>query len=1100
MAGISPMRITYRKFREEVWQRCSGGRKRDMGWNAPAPNPIQTLRERLETIRSYVAWHVCDLIRDYPDSEPHIRRLLRIPSSFPLIADRWSIFFQCLRFLLPDQVNLWYTRAKLDCVGTYEGRKYVFDEFLGRSLSGRDSYEERLDFALRRLRRVKHMQEYEQIRHLGVPELQACVRIGLCDPIAIRRALPISVTRLPGALLCVLVDEEVVQVADDIAWTVEGERDDFGLARIDEVEPQQVRETIRQLLFKGVPRGQVAKLFRRSFLRLDPKLLGKNLELLAAAGVKDIAGVLEAIDDCLWTTPQERWQFVLEIIGARTIEEISQFQPLLNAPQPVSKDIVQCLIQLGAGIPGLAACQAMLISLKANDVATALLALQILASPPHSLSIEQLGQSSAYLKNGYDVTAFLSVLTQFGYGNADGVLAFQVCYTTLAPRALASWLSILTQCAPSTTSQLAADWVMLARKGDYQDSFKYLMAAIDLVGVDALQQSMKLAALGVPLLRYLVEDRRLGSLKSLRDWYYNDATGIEGYHSWGTFDALDKQLLDDAFDRKSFNLLTGNQVCISEAIDDHVKPLLGPFPLDADEATRDAYHAGKQAAIRNEREMLESILPSVLHETGGVALSTLIEAAWVSPAELEVVLQRLSPVLSELLSGRGPTHATLTKLETDAVALIYRTSVETVQSFWPRVIGRERYLDRFSLRSSYSMTWHSMRWRLKKPLNRSSLRALQHAVEFADRFSKHNFRDMYAACKNLSPKPLKDAAADIWSLAHHLGVLLAAAKGDSNVDQWVYHGFKSVLEIDEESLTGRQRVMELLAFFEVVLADALTDRLESFSKRFNLEDAAMLAARLGEPANGPSESGSDWLMRALCSTRDKVLCVGASWARRDFHKFEKENDASKNAASLSAIVSTYPAAFFAKEAAKLCTRHNTAMWCEERQAHLLVFDANVRRIAGMALLYIEVLPALHPTRPSLVIRAINPMGEMAAGYSPKSIVDAFFDVAIEIAKDSDCACVAFPSPAGMHLLSNLPVIEDDIKNRFIKPSKRHWAAKPATRDTRDAQSWRRNPLQVDTSFHAYERGQTEVDHLYVIWAESLEPVTDKASVQQIAHA
>lgn len=48
---------------------------------------------------------------------------------------------------------------------------------------------------------------------------------------------------------------------------------------------------------------------------------------------------------------------------------------------------------------------------------------------------------------------------------------------------------------------------------------------------------------------------------------------------------------------------------------------------------------------------------------------------------------------------------------------------------------------------------------------------------------------MYKACSHLSPKRLTDPAADVWSLAKHLGVRMVVASRDSVVRDWIDRGF-----------------------------------------------------------------------------------------------------------------------------------------------------------------------------------------------------------------------------------------------------------------------------------------------------------------------
>lgn len=105
---------------------------------------------------------------------------------------------------------------------------------------------------------------------------------------------------------------------------------------------------------------------------------------------------------------------------------------------------------------------------------------------------------------------------------------------------------------------LIATWVLQAGQGGYLDAFEYLVDAVEMSSLASLQQALKLVPLGEPLLRYLVEERSLTSFREIRDWYYRDANGIDGYRSWRAFDAVDKELLDDAYERKQFNQLDGN--------------------------------------------------------------------------------------------------------------------------------------------------------------------------------------------------------------------------------------------------------------------------------------------------------------------------------------------------------------------------------------------------------------------------------------------------------------------------------------------------------------------------------------------------------------
>lgn len=81
---------------------------------------------------------------------------------------------------------------------------------------------------------------------------------------------------------------------------------------------------------------------------------------------------------------------------------------------------------------------------------------------------------------------------------------------------LARLLAILGERGRGELIPLVATWVLQAGQGGYLDAFKYLVTAVDMPSLAALQQALKLVALGTPLLRYLVEERSLTSFKEIR--------------------------------------------------------------------------------------------------------------------------------------------------------------------------------------------------------------------------------------------------------------------------------------------------------------------------------------------------------------------------------------------------------------------------------------------------------------------------------------------------------------------------------------------------------------------------------------------------------
>jgi len=1090
-------RDAYRAFRDAVLKKSDF--KRGSGWR-PARyddenelHPFGVRRAAITEFRSNVAYRLEAILRESPEHESHIRRALGIPASIPLLPNRWQVAGQFGLFFLPEAVLLHRAYSLLGRVRCFEGRNHVFMHFIRRTLPRCHYYDDRLDFSLRRFRPARTVQALEHLQRFEVGVLKAALCLGLRTPAEVVKAFPSTHDRLAGSLLLALVEEGAIQRAEELSWVGRKVWNPSGREPQTE-EVRHARGIIRCLLANGVERRLVAAIFQYALGGLAPDQLAENLDLLLAAGVTDVSMVFVRVGDRLWRASAANWKFVLDTVGARSAEDIGRFKSLLDSPRNVSAELVRRLFALGADLEGLAGCQSLLLAVARDHggVPPPVDELMLLTSPPHALNIDQIAQCTTYLGGKRELAAFLKVLADHGYGGAEAVLAFQVCYSSVSPEVLARLLAILGERGRGELIPLVATWVLQAGQGGYLDAFKYLVTAVDMPSLAALQQALKLVALGTPLLRYLVEERGLTSFKEIRDWYYRDANGIDGYRSWRAFDAVDKVLLDDACERKQFNQLDGNQRCIADAVNQRIKVELGSWPFQADESVREKYRIASEQAVQRERAPLLPLLPAILRRTGGILLQSLLEGAWKGSHDLEAKLAQLAPLVKELLAGRGPTRLSLSPLEVDAIALLYRTSAGNVASQWPQLIGREQDLGQLRLDPYYPLAWTRAQWQLQRPLARSGFFALLKAVECAGRFAPSRFDNIFTACQRLSPKQLNERSADVGSMALHLGILLAIAAEDEVVAQWTQQGFDALTRIDEESLLAYQRLGELLALFDVVLPDALDAHVEGFVKRFSDDDAFHLASRLGNiSSEAEPMDGRTRLRSTLVRVRDKVLRIYLTWARHEWRKYGKSSSASHEATPLQAIVSKHPAAFFAKAAVNLCTSSNVEMWRESRQSHLLMVDPAGQRLAGMALLYVEVMPGLDPKRPSLVIRALNPTDEMLVGHAADSIVDGFLDVAIRIAQDNDLACVAFPSPLGMHLLSNREAIEADLKNRYVKRSVHHFARVGHTSLETDPPFLRDTPQRVDVPFDAYERGQTTVDTLYVIWRP--EPIAEAAS-------
>lgn len=1077
--------LSYATFRERMLSKSkastSAGRPTAYGAENDV-HPLRRKKARIVEYRQYVADHLTSLLETSPAWEPHIRRALGIPATVPLLPGSYSRLGQLGQSLLPERFNLGRARNLLRSVRTPEGRWYIYKKFLKGTLPHTFHYCEVADFALRHLTGAREVEDLRRIWSLDIVALQAMARVGLREIGRIAEVCRAPIWRGEARLLWIFVEEGVVREPADFAKITFLSRDRYGRTEFEPADERALRDTIRLLTPHGVDRGRMSEVLYDQLWSLKPARLRTNLQFLQSAGVSNIAAVFDQVRKHLWVAPTERWKYLLECAQVDVRAEAGLFKEILDADTEPSWELTRRLIGMGAGTSAIAACQKMLLAVgKIENRPAPTTELELLAAAPYALNLEQLAACKGYLTVRGDLREYLMMLERHGYRTPEEILAFQPFFRESSASDLDAWLTVVGDRARDVPVQLVVKWLEQARAGGYIVSYQYLVSAVPMPGLDALHQASKLAPLGPSLLRNLVEKRGLRTLKALRDWYYHDAMGIEGYRYWGSHDAVDDVLIDDAFARRSFSQLGGNQSCIANAVSDRIDPEFGRFPFDGDEAERQAYHAARDTAIQRERAALVPLLPKLLARTGGIVLPTLLQALWTSDVALEEALGRLTPIMDDLLAGGGPSASTLTPLEADAIALVYRTTVDVVQSRWQAVVGREADANVLPVRTPFPMSWRHAKWRMEgTPINREYLLALVRAAECAERFRPWNFGKMSDACHNLKPRRLaRGAAADPASFSMHLGVLMAVARGDSVANHWDRQEFDALLRMDPESVSAVERINALLNYFLVGLPDAVDARVDRFIGRFGGSDCAFLAERLGVARQG-QEPAAAWLKRAILHMKERAATIYGRWVKREKDKF-KDDGSELRATRLTAIISKSPAAFFAKEAANLCTRANTAMWCEARQLHLLVVDPIARRLAGMALLYVEVIPQIHPTIPSLVIRALNPIGEVGTTHAIPSIVDSFFDTAIRIAQANGLACVAYPDSDGMHLLSNQHVVEEDIHKRFTRNSIPYRTYQHYDPPSPQDASWRVAPRAIKSPFFAYERGEGAVGRIYAIW-------------------
>lgn len=1089
---------TYRDFRTRLLKYCklnttSCGHQVSFDGTIP-PHPYGRLRKLIIEFREQVSFRYLRN-SDEIGCEHHVRRALGIPLSTSLYPKRWSLLRHIAQIFVPLRFTMRQMHSILLQVRTYEGREYIFNKYFSRMFPLESvRFTAGIDFALRRLDLPSTWEEFQALQRLDPDWIKATYDVGIRNVSDIVPYGQYGHFKLRGYFARILVKEKIVATREELEW-LNYKGDDYCRYYIDDVEIYpRAKNLIQLLLSSGIDREYIAGVFRYPLTSFNPPQLITNLSIMHKNGQVDISALFDEAGDMFWRTSPENWFFVLNILGAVSATDVMKFRRLLNSHRTLSVDFAEELKKLGADISGLAQCQSLILTVSGQENSLIPVEqLYMLAAEPHLMSIEQISLCGDYLSEPEKLSDFLTVLTKYGYGAASAILAFQVCYKNSSGDLLDVWLSILDGRGKGQEFEVIADWVAKALRGGHSAGYIYLLGVVPVSDFKQLQQISPVVTLGPSMLTFLVENCGLCSVQALRNWYFH-ARGIHGLDRWWRIDDVYYLLLEDAFNRNNFSFVKGNRHCIVDAVTTRVRGVLGSRPYRADEEMKASYDKAYEAQSASELQALLPVLPLVLQQTGGILLKSVVGSAWDAPEILNAKLTALTPLINDLLCGKGPSSPVLDALEVDAIALLYRSSIESIGMHWAKLVGYETHLAGMRLRSHYPMVWQGSVRQLKNSLERKSLLAMAAAAAYSTKFRNEEYGDIFVACKHLKARRLYHAASDPWALAAHLGVLLSAAQADSVVAEWISRDLEIVAHMAEEGEQTFERIEQLEKLFYSTLPDALSEHSARFLRQFDDSDAAFLAERLAGNRVCSAGGGAEQLLEGFRLAQETVLTVCQRWIIREKSKFVQDKSGELTT-MLSAFLSKHPAAFFAKQTVGLCTRNNTLMWEEPRHAHLVVFNQKQRCVAGMALIYIEPIKALHSDKNCLIIRAINPTDEMLATHTSSSIVDAFFDVAIQIAKDNALAAVAFPYHNGVHLLSNHPAIEKDIDKRYIKPSVRQFYGQPDN----EYVEWRIKPRVIGSTFFAYELGDEKVSELYAIWSGEVKEDSAKGALLHRNH-
>ncbi|SIO45702.1 hypothetical protein SAMN05444168_4695 [Paraburkholderia phenazinium] len=1028
-----------------------------------------------------------DAIDEATEDAACARRALRVPdNALPERTRGTRTGYGLLRALAP---LAWWRRvaARLRPIGTPEGRRLVFAAYARPSWRDQPHFDEALDFFLRHFTLPDSAKGLIEVGWINETTVRNAWRLGLRSADALTSFADAS-RGFPAEKLAVLIELEVIRTVEELTWLEQWRSEREHISATPGVH-RQAKRSIARLLELGAP--------RRSILRLldfwnscAPEDLNQSLSALAARGYGDGAQIFKALEQTLWLAPSARnWDFVIDVVGAREVHHIALFDEFLRCDTLPDAAVIRAVQVPGSKFEDLAQTQSFLLTLCDRRAQPARV-IALLLAEPHALRIEQLAHCRSYAvhRSEDELQQFLATLAQHGFGTTVGVLAFEEVYkswlqTSKVGRLLALYRRL--RDAPPDP-QAAAKWVIAVGE-KYLDSLEYLTEAFQVTDRGAFQQIRPFARIAKNVLAWAIEGRGHATVEALRTWR-RSARGIEQVDNYEWREPVTQILLEDAAARGDFIHVNRNWRAFWKARRNESEAIVGRPAVGADKMAFEVYWA---RVAELEPLLEERALPHLRHQleaTGGFVAASLIRAAWHDARAYEQGLATFTSEVKALLDGRGPNTADISELQADAISAVYGIDFEPQDTYWSKVVALETHLAGLTLRP---YTMHFARQRIeikgKRQIDSQGVVALREAFDYGRRFRQMIGIDVGLASEGLSPRQMREnqRAASPQTLHRHLGVLLGVLP----------ESMTEALSIEIEAFglethdpeRRHEAATHISNFFEVELGDTLPQGVGALKAQLGEFGAATLARRLVDATS--QEPDSDGLVVAFERTANRVRELYGRWIHRQLDVFTGGAVAA-GGDMYRAVVSKYGAAYYSKVATKLCSDDNERMWQERRQSHLLVFDLARKRLAAMAMLYVERVAAIDPVRPTLVMRAINTLVGEDSGHDPDSVVRAFFSVGEQIAKDNRFAAFAIPTNTGQHLLSNRNEIVAVIARRCNEEKADHSA--PDGDSPQQLHQARVVRLPSDAPFYGYEHGRAPVHILYVLWSPSCETAVHSA--------
>ena len=1083
-----PLReIGYDDFRRRYFA-AAVANERDLqstyGWDeeAPRPHPLAIARTGLRKARESLLGDLTYHPERFAHTRAHALRLLAIPSALDSPPAWWKTAgcFVIGEFV-PNQFIFRWLKGRLSSVNCYEGRQLLMRGSL-RTLLFRE-YTPALDFLVRHVRGPVPSELLKDLTSQSVRWLSTLHRLGCSSVTDLAQHTRRQVKPEVRGLASLLCSAGVIVSIQELENWPGLKNDQLPLYNgIQESKPRfllNAQMVVRQLVELRVD-GPVILAACTAEGGFAPKQLESNVAQLRRHGI-DPAQVLAEIGNLLWTASPARWQFLLDDLLVRVPADIALFKDLLRGRGGLPVALGCALVARQVPVVDLAACQSVLLAAGAlREPDEAAQVWELLIQPPFSFTAADFAKVREYLSKPARLPGFLQELARHRLVNAKDVLAFDPCIASMEGQSLGRWLDVAMPRLGQEPLAAVADWVRRANATGSVIALETLVNLVDVPSLADLERALMLVPIGANILGYLVEHKSLSSLSKLLKWFRNGARGILDMKLYGTIGEVERLLLDDAFERETFISVAHNVSCAITASHQRATAKLGARPRFDDTQACSLYDAKHGATRAAQLPELLSDVRRLLECTSGVLFASFLAEIDADGAAFERRLASISPLIDQLVAGGGPSSGAPSQVEVEAVALVYATAPTNVLLHWPQLVGREGDIAGLRLARGYPMRWQQARRELQPDakLDDRGLVVLSKIAGLAREFNELAAVDMEAARKGLRPSRIDDVAADVQGLALHLAVVCGLLAADPNVaaalDRW---------EVAQGAIGGGPVALSLLeqmrSFFATTLADAIEAHLPARLERMNERAARQLAERLTSSSESlMAMPAGKHLTASVIAVSAKLKSVFGAWAKKQDDKFSSTKDAQAQSEFVG-VVSKTPAAFFAKDATGLCTRHNTDMWNEARHSHLVVFDPVKRRLAGMAMLYVQPVVQIDDQRQTLIIRAINPRDTLASKHDVASIVDSFLAIAIDIAKANGLAAVALPGDDS-HLLSNVHAVERHLCERYARDN----TGIPPRSVLEGSQEGKlMRPWLVHAPFDGYEEGQGQVSSLHVIWRQ-----------------